>query len=264
MASSGVLKQYEEFLHHISHVDTPTDLADLFESHTKRMGFEYYSYHVVRPEHGQRVAHFISNYPRHWGAHYGNEGFLVYDPVVTLSAQVSFPFLWSELGTFQQLSKKQKAMLSDIASIGITQGTTIPIHGPNRGLAMLTVGNDAKNNDFKSMWGEYRDVLQSATLRCHEMMSRFHPGNPGAAGIYSLSDRERECLTWAGRGKTVWETSRIIGLKEKTVENYIGNAMTKLGVNTKIHAVVKAIVAGLISPEIDGPLVEFGLDEPGK
>lgn len=258
----GGFGKHGEFLHAISVAESPRALADLVESETKAMGFEYYSYHVVRPEQGIRVPHFISNYPRSWGAHYGEQNFIAFDPVVAFSSQIRTPFLWSDLTRRQQLTKKQKQMMSDIGAIGITQGTTIPIHGPNLGLALLTVGNDASASEFAKMWDAYRFVLELATSRCHDVMTKFYPGSPDGRRIYALADRERECLLWASHGKTAWETGRILGLSGKTVENYITNAMTKLGVNTKIHAVVKAIVLGQITPNLEGSLVDFDLHFP--
>lgn len=63
-----------------------------------------------------------------------------------------------------------------------------------------------------------------------------------------LNNREIETLTWAARGKTSAEIAEIVGLKKRTIDFHIDNARTKLGVATRIQAVVKAATGGLIEP----------------
>jgi len=63
-----------------------------------------------------------------------------------------------------------------------------------------------------------------------------------------LNEREIETLTWAARGKTSAEIAQIMGLSKRTVDFHIDNARTKLGVTTRIQAVVKAAAGKLIEP----------------
>ena len=63
-----------------------------------------------------------------------------------------------------------------------------------------------------------------------------------------LSDREVETLTWAARGKTSAEIAVILNLTKRTVDFHIDNARSKLGVTTRVQAVVKAAAGGLIDP----------------
>lgn len=63
-----------------------------------------------------------------------------------------------------------------------------------------------------------------------------------------LQDREIEVLTWAGRGKTSGEIGTILGLAARTVDFHLENARTKLGVSTRIQAVVEATRSGIIDP----------------
>lgn len=63
-----------------------------------------------------------------------------------------------------------------------------------------------------------------------------------------LSEREVETLTWAARGKTSAEIAVILNLTKRTVDFHVDNARTKLGVTTRIQAVVKAAAGRLIDP----------------
>ncbi|MEL7029580.1 MAG: helix-turn-helix transcriptional regulator [Pseudomonadota bacterium] len=62
----------------------------------------------------------------------------------------------------------------------------------------------------------------------------------------NLTPREIECLTWAGVGKTDQEIGLIIGRSPRTAHAHIENAMKKLGVHTRLEAVLRAFTMGLI------------------
>jgi DNA-binding CsgD family transcriptional regulator len=61
-----------------------------------------------------------------------------------------------------------------------------------------------------------------------------------------LSERERECLSWVATGKSDWEIGEILSISEKTANAHIERAKTKLGVPTRMQAVVMALHAGAI------------------
>jgi DNA-binding CsgD family transcriptional regulator len=62
----------------------------------------------------------------------------------------------------------------------------------------------------------------------------------------ALSPREREVLRWAASGKTMWETSVLLGLSEQTVQTYMRDAIRRLGCINKTHAVAEAVRQALI------------------
>ncbi len=64
----------------------------------------------------------------------------------------------------------------------------------------------------------------------------------------ALNEREVECLTWSGRGKTSPEIAVILGLSKRTVNFHIENACRKLNVATRTEAVAKASAGRLIDP----------------
>jgi DNA-binding NarL/FixJ family response regulator len=64
----------------------------------------------------------------------------------------------------------------------------------------------------------------------------------------ALSEREIEALSWSARGKTSGEIASILGLSKRTVDFHIDNAREKLGVATRVEAVVRATRDGLIAP----------------
>lgn len=62
-----------------------------------------------------------------------------------------------------------------------------------------------------------------------------------------LTARERECLTWAARGKNEEEIAALIHRSRDTVHFHLRNAAMKLDAGNRTHAVAIACTRGLIS-----------------
>jgi DNA-binding LacI/PurR family transcriptional regulator len=76
-----------------------------------------------------------------------------------------------------------------------------------------------------------------------ENTSRAAKTQPPAPGI---SEREKQCLQWAAKGKTSWEISQILGVTESTIIYHLRNATRKLDAANRLHAVTKALQASII------------------
>lgn len=61
-------------------------------------------------------------------------------------------------------------------------------------------------------------------------------------------EEKAEILTWVAQGKTYWEISRILGIQEDTIKKHMQRMCALLQVSNGTHAVVKAIINGLIVP----------------
>lgn len=70
-------------------------------------------------------------------------------------------------------------------------------------------------------------------------------GVPSAVPSPPLSDREREVLTLTAEGVSNGDIARRLFLSDKTVRNYRSSIFTKLDVETRAAAIVRAREAGL-------------------
>ncbi len=78
---------------------------------------------------------------------------------------------------------------------------------------------------------------------------RRHQDGGAHKSPYRLTEREREVLTWSGRGKTSSEIAAILGLSERTINFHCDQAIKRLDVINRTQAVAKAMAHGLISVE---------------
>ena len=85
-------------------------------------------------------------------------------------------------------------------------------------------------------------VHMLALTAFYKIQEQVHP----APARVTLTDREREVLTWVADGKTAWEIGEVLEISHRTVEWYIQHAVQKLGARNRMQAVVIAARDGLI------------------
>lgn len=79
-----------------------------------------------------------------------------------------------------------------------------------------------------------------------------HDQEPGMAGVrndgeVALSPRQTECLFWVQEGKSSRDIGIILGVSHRIVERHVFRACQKLGVKTRLQAVIRARTLGIIS-----------------
>lgn len=91
------------------------------------------------------------------------------------------------------------------------------------------------------------DVLLSPAIAA-KLLQRFDPNGPQQAGVdyERLTPRELEVLGLLTEGLTNKQVAENLVLSEKTVKNHINNIFTKLRVNDRTQAVVRALRTGLV------------------
>ena len=66
-------------------------------------------------------------------------------------------------------------------------------------------------------------------------------------GSPNLSPRQLQCLTWVQAGKSSSDIGVILGLSPRTVDDHIAAACERMGVRTRLQAVICARDLALLS-----------------
>lgn len=61
-----------------------------------------------------------------------------------------------------------------------------------------------------------------------------------------LTDREKECLIWASKGKSIKEIAKILKISPYTIETYSKKIKEKLSCSTMVEAVLEGVHRGII------------------
>jgi DNA-binding CsgD family transcriptional regulator len=256
-----VRRNLEDTLSDITGSRTVEELQPLIDRIGRENGFSHCSYIDVRhvPMVGEPLPFFVTSVPNEFLSTYIQQNFVTFDPVVRRAAVTNAPFLWTDCRPFHSGLRRRPGVkgraqrLLELASdFRFQQGYVVPCHAVDKAgkpasafVSFYWPGNpdELKKPGTVPMW------LRLAVSVYHERMLTLrgiaaNDDDPPPA----LSDRELECLVWASRGKTNSDISNILGITPRTVEFHVTNAMRKLRVYNKLHAVAIAIQYGLISP----------------
>jgi len=114
-----------------------------------------------------------------------------------------------------------------------------------------------KNAEPEQLVDALRAVGQGHSLLAPEVTRRVierMTAGPDAAGrpeppeLARLTEREREVLIGLAHGMSNAEIARALFLGEATIKTHVSNCLAKIGVRDRVHAVIYAYEAGLVSP----------------
>jgi DNA-binding CsgD family transcriptional regulator len=212
---------------------------------TQAQGFPAYAYVALRLAGRDLSKPFRSSrYPQEWIIRYRECNFQAVDPTLPTSVRALLPFLWSDLAESSNVPDLQRQVFREAQEFGLTHGITVPIHGAGDEAGLLSLAADVGRGEFDARLHEGLHTLTFAATLYHATVRNL----VADATPLHLSPRELEILTWAARGKTSWETARIVGISENTVNFHLKKVLLRLGTSNKREAVVKGIMRGLIEP----------------
>ncbi len=223
---------------------TTRSLTDFLTKFCANFGLEHATYYCRTPLQTNESRELLhTTYPKEWITHYFANDYQFCDPVLVQGQSSLLPFSWD---TLDLEAPEARNVFSSALEFGVCgSGLTIPIRGCMNETAMFSICSNTQGEAWSKFLAEtLTDLVYSAHL-IHYHASHLH-GLAHQTKSERLSKREAEVLRWAARGKTAWETARILNLKEKTVSFYISNACAKLQVATKCQAVAKVITEGQI------------------
>lgn len=237
----------QDFLDSLQNTHGIEALRDMMGRQLERMGFNRFAYLAIHIPGNPKAPFVITTYLDDWAIHYQDRDYMNADPVVSMAGQSMLPFEWLSLNDKRRATKQQRLVLNEAGEFGMKGGFTVPIHGPGGAMAALSASSDVNPKEFSELWEEHKHNIHLIGLYYHVAVES-NALDVEMPSLVRLTDRERECLLWAARGKTAWETSEILHISDETVVFHLKNAMRKIGVFGKHHAVVKAIMLGLIVP----------------
>jgi DNA-binding CsgD family transcriptional regulator len=226
-------------------------------------GFAAYCFLDIGGAHASNFYYFGTTGPA-WEQEYLSNGFFDVDEVIKLARRTNRLFTWGSVPLPHRLGRKKPGALKVFeasADYRFNEGLVVPLHFVDE---LGRIHSALCSLIWQDSVRDFSTVVRTAEFELHlillywmqrSMELRAAEYNPGVYNLYAarelalgvhLTDRERDVIGWAGRGKTVNETADILSISHETVETYVKSAIDKLGAGNKTHAVAKAIHLGLI------------------
>ena len=90
-------------------------------------------------------------------------------------------------------------------------------------------------------------IAPTITKRLIEQFARTAPPRTPPPALHDLTPRELEILTLMARGRSNSEIAEDLVLSQATVKTHVKRILSKLGLRDRVHAVVLAYEAGLVT-----------------
>lgn len=182
----------------------------------------------------------LSNYPLEWVAQLReNEGFQ--EPVLKAAERTSSGFLWSRLDEFVPLGDRESRYMARAAQYGLAEGFTVPNHIPGETFASchFAVGRredlPVENLPAAQALGSFAFEAARQILRKTQQPSEEY------VVPAPLTDRQRDCLLFAARGKSDTVIAQLLNIRPYTVNEHIEAAKKRYSVATRAQLIVRAL-----------------------
>ncbi len=197
----------QEFIDAIYAADNESDFERVATRVTQRLGFRWFAYLRIT----DNAPALISSYPKSWTSRYFASRYQQLDPVVRRARLEYDSFSWSGGASKSVGTREQRKFFDEAVTFGI------------------------------------KYVIQLVGLYFHtHATTKLDSGSISPAAGDVLTQRERQCLMWASRGKTSVDIAVLVDVAPRTVVFHLENARRKLGANSIAQCVAEALRRGLL------------------
>lgn len=239
-----VFDRIKAFVQDISEAETETDLAQLIQEVSADLGFAYFALtHHVDLRRAPQPSIRLATYPAEWIDYFDREQLGPLDPVHRASHLTSVGFSWSQVPDMIALTRRDLDILERAARAGIGDGFTIPANVPGESLGSCSFA--MRQGD--PLVHEALPAVQLVGMFAFEAARRLCRIRATNVVLPILTDRQRDCVVWAARGKSDWEISRILGISHETVIQHVKQARERYGVAKRTMLAIHALFDGTIS-----------------
>ena len=188
----------------------------------------------------------LVNYPDEWMERYRLNHYVDHDPVYLKALSSGGTYTWARIME-ENNSKKGLRVMNEAREFGLCDGMGVTLYGPSGSMTGIGFAGPEKaarcdsdalclvNMASNQLYTVYADMRGKGRIKTE-------------AAEATLTDREREVLTWVAIGKTKPEIADRLSVSESCVKRHCENIFFKLEAGSLASAVFKALRMGLISP----------------
>jgi len=241
---------------------TMAELRDKLQRVIENYGFAAFNFLDTGQPHLD-APYYLGTSGKAWEQEYLDNKFVHVDACVARARVTNVPFNWGSVSLPSYKGRRKPGALKTMEAArdhGFQEGLVVPYHfadrlGRTHSSLVVFFWKDPASK-FGFLMSESRHDLHLLMIywaqRAVDVIATQHRSRAAVirdehAEEVSLTDRERDVVAWAARGKTGVDTAEILKISEDTVDTHMRSVMRKLNASNKTHAVAKAIYFGLIS-----------------
>jgi DNA-binding CsgD family transcriptional regulator len=260
-----VLRSFREEPHHTKTLAQTPPIARLLDDACARgeslvpvlqrivvsLGFEHFMYAVsTSPQPTQQTRGYVwTSLPSEWVQLYDAHAYIEVDPRLSSAWTSMLPVVWDQ-STFPSDPRVQ-AFFAAAAEFGVCSGVVFALRTRFEAPGVFTLSSSVRDVDHersRHVANILSDVM-ALGMHVHDLFLASVVGQvlPAPSEGRPLSQRERQCLQLAARGRNSREIGAELHIGERTVHTHFSNLLAKLGASNRHEAIAMASQAGLIS-----------------
>jgi DNA-binding CsgD family transcriptional regulator len=201
---------------------------------------------------GLKAGHGIMrNYPDDWMKHYIEHGYEHLDPVRRFGFSHVGPFIWDQLPLVMDLSPRQNLCLNMGREAGLFNGAAICLRGVMGELAGIAGASSTSQGKLSPKDIKHRlSLLNAISHQFYVAFCALHERQgPLPEKQIELTGRELEIIRLMAGAKSDGVIADILMITPAAVNFHARNIFKKLGVSSRISAVMKAMHSGIVAPD---------------
>ena len=217
------------------------ELRSLIEEACREIEIDYFAIvHHIRFGRPSTNVVRLSNYPTDWVARL-RQADIVKDPVLRAAERSSVGFRWNRLEELIQLGDADRARLRLAEHHGLGDGFTVPNHVPGEAFGSchfsVRVGRQFPDHAIYAA----QSIGCFAFAAARELNARNAEPSENYVEPAPLTDRQRDCLVLAARGKSDSVIAQLLDIRPRTVNEHIEAAKRRYAVATRSQLMVRAL-----------------------
>ncbi len=228
----------EEYIHLLNQSSNPDEAFSLFTRVLNDIGFDRVSYTLctdhpsldLAKQHGHSTS-----YPDSWMKHYVDKDYLGIDPVVGELLQKNRIFRWDDILQKHEKDSAAFQLMKEAEDAKVTEGIGISITTPYEEITGIGIARSQRTKE--KIDDHTLSQVYFYAMNFHETYRQLITDNLRT----QFSNRQKEILHWAIRGKTDTEIAFLINVSYATVRYHWNKLFEQLEVNSRTMAIEKAI-----------------------
>jgi len=239
---------FNNFISETNNCKTVEEAFSVWTKELSNLGFDRVVYSLMT-DHlllEKKAGHaIIGNYPDDWMKYYVEKGYEDIDPVRKYIMITNGSFTWDSLEKYyRKFSAEERLLMKEAEEAKLYDGV---------GLSLSNTFGEVVGMGFASSSGKI-DITPQHLSTINLLATQFYTvfcelekkKDPTVYNVY-LTPKEREVLQWCKEGKSNEDIGTIMGISKDTVADHMKSIFIKLGVNSRLLAVIKAIRLRIIS-----------------
>ena len=187
-----------------------------------------------RADYDESGAIIFDEWPHEWRQRYLQRQYVYRDPMALELNRVMHPFTWQEVLERRRYTSRDWKIVQEAAAWEMCAGFVVPIVITGGRVHAITMAGRAPRADLQA-----RSELHLISMYAHARAKNLERGTPEEP--LRLTKRERQVLQFVSMGKSDADIGIILGISSSGVHKHVENIKRRLGVGTRMQAVVKAI-----------------------